>query len=342
METVISQEGLGSLITSMKNTLTGRDKHGVKGSDAKPGEMAKAEKAWSNEAREQLKKLKEAVTKFYLNDNWISKQTLVTGEISGTEIAPALNFNGELGKDPLDNVNKGIGWATKWSSQWLGIVGDVANKVKSINDATHSVFKQGSDEVTLEAQVKMAIKQFNAISDPINKFPKPQGCGLGNIAPVVEDVKARGVDKWVITAVVKSPKEGNVQALTKDQIKEAGSLIIKLIEGIEISKWFSWLDHSDGSKLNAWFDKHDDLFWEYYDRFDHHAADEIWVNVCDQLINEYAVIQALEKWIDRSIDGKASNEAFNNLVKAAGKDGLDPTATKAYAITQKLINSKVM
>lgn len=338
----VSQEGIGDLITKVKNLVTGRDEHGVKGSDTKPGAVIKAEKSYSNEAKAQVKQLKDVIKRYYQNTNWISKQILVTGEVDGQGISPTLNFNGQLGNEPLTNIDKGISWADQWVDKWLAVVKERASKVKQINIDVVSFFKANEDDDKREACVKKAIQQFKALPDPFSKFPKPNGCGLGNRAPVILNIKARGVTQWLGVKVVKPLQEGNLPALTKEQIHTAGDLIIKLLDQEYDREYISWLDHSDGSVLNEWFEEHDHLSGMYYTTTYHQSAEQIYLDGMNNLVDTYAVITALDKWIDRSIKSNVATEnykmtqttlqGFKQQLDTAGRDGLDVTARKFMAV----------
>lgn len=335
MEQTISQEGLGQMFTRLKNFVQGKDEHGIKGDEKKPGAKLKSgEKWWSDEYRKEIEQVRDAVKRYYLNPNWLDKQKLITGDVDGTGIAGPLNFNGELGDNPLGNVQKGIEWAHAKEKQWVGIVSIYEKEIRKIdNRVKQETVGSGNIGDEGHALVEKAFQQMQALPEP--KLPDDKTCGLGNIGLKVG--REGSIDAVAVKPYV---TKSRMKALTKEQIIEAAKLILLLLDHDYVYsrvKTPGWLDHSDGHKFNEWLnDNYESTYMDYYD-FDHHTMDQLYIDCLDSLVDEPLTLTALEKWIDRSIGGTVSKESisletFQSLKGKAGKDGLTPQAEEALNI----------
>lgn len=346
MEQTISQEGIGDLFTKLKHYVQGRDEHGVKGEDDKPGvKVNSGDKWWSKEYDEEIKNIRDAIKRFYLNPNWLDKQKFVSGPVDPKGIAEPLNFNGSLGNDPLGNVEKGVNYVITKEKQWIPIVMEYDKKLQAIDKRVkQETIGSGVVDEKGEALVEKAIKEMHSLPKP--KY-KPDGtCGLGNIGLVIKDDSIAGK----VLKPYDVPK--SLPALTKEQVIKASQLILKVLDFDNVHgrmKTPSWLDHSDGHKFNSWLnDNYESTYFEYYD-MDHHALDDLYIDGLYDLFDQPNTLTALEKWIDRSIVGKgktSSNEEyqmsvtlerFNEINETSGKDGLEPVAQKAMNIAMELM-----
>lgn len=339
MQETISQEGIGEMFTRLKNYAQGKDEHGIKDDEKKPGTKIKAEHWWSEEYEKEIKQIRDAIKRFYLNPNWLDKQKFVTGTVDGKGIAGPLNFDGKLGDDPLGNVPKGLQWTYAREKQWVTILNQYDQQLRNIDKRVKKeTTGSGNTDEKAHALVIDAMKEMRALPEP--KLPKDNACGLGNRNLVLDK------DGHVETAVVKPLQISNtMKALTKEQVIEAAKLLLMLLDHEDVYdriKGPSWLDHSDGDDFNEWLsDNYESDYMEYYD-FDHHTLDQIYMDGVFDLVDEPGLLAAIEKWIDRSISGNVSNEtisieAFNQMEGKAGKDGLSPQAKKALEITRKLV-----
>lgn len=340
MQETISQEGIGEMFTRLKNFVQGKDEHGIKGDEKKPGAKLKSgDKWWSDEYRKEIEQIRDAIKRYYLNPTWLDKQKFVTGSVDGKGIAGPLNFDGKLGDNLLENVHKGIAWTLQKEKQWIDIVTPYDRQIQTIDTRVKKATTDSgnTDEKALDLVVK-AIKEMQSLPEP--KIPKDSSCGLGNRNLMFD--KHGHVSAMVVKPLQTADK---VKALTKEQVIEAAKLLLELLDFDNVYARFKtpgWLDHSDGDEFNDWLnDDHESVYFEYYE-MDHHALDDKYVSCLFYLIDEPAVLGALEKLIDRSISGSVSNEtisveAFNQMESRAGKDGLSPQAQKALEITRKLV-----
>ena len=349
----VSNEGIGDMISSIGRFFTGKDEHGVRKEDMKPGAAVKDHTKWyTPDGKKEWDKLADTMKRFYMNPNWIDNQTLVTGTVDGSDISAALVFNGQLGNNPLGNVDKGIQYRSAFAKSWYPHVKKLADQANKIMDQLEkeTAGAKGADEAAIE-KVRQATKVLEALPEPLNNLPKPSGMGLGNLVPIV---KKRDNLIYLSVAVAKDPKgTDKLPALNKEQIKHACELILKLLDWDPVIEYISWPDFGDGSKFVDWiYDADNDAYMDLYDRFSQQGCDQIYMDPVRSLINTRQVAAALEKWIDRSIQSKSSNEQISNkgIFKArevymhntinayqaqltkAGADGLDVTARQFMAI----------
>lgn len=304
---IYSQEGLKEFIKDIKQKITGKDEHGVKKNDKKPGiQINTADKYYSNEARKSLKDLKLYIEKFYLNDNWLNNQTLIDSEIEIKDVCQELNFNGKLGANPLENIKNGISWRKSIIDKYIPHVKNFVKEIdqidKTLKNKTNGTSPDDADIAEKIKLVEKAINEMDNLPDPLASFPKINGVGLGNKYPTAEKNK----NGWELSIKVsdKFEKKDTSPSLTKEQIKEAANLILTVLEldddfsGVNLP----WLDHSDGSKFNRWLQDTDEgVFLQYYSKFDYHSGDDTYIYPLYHLIDEFATASTLERLIDRSI-----------------------------------------
>lgn len=343
MDYIVSQEGIGEMFTKLKNFVQGKDEHGIKGDEAKPGVKLKSgSEWWSDKYKKEVAAIRDAIKRYYLNSNWLDKQGLVTGEVDAKGISGPLNFNGSLGNDPLGNIPKGLQWATSKEKEWMAIVNQYDVKIRQIDKKVKAdTIGAGVIDDKGEQLVINAIKEMVALPEPT--LPKDSTCGLGNLGPRVAK------DGSIEVAVLKPLQApAKLPALSKEQIQVAAKLMLELLDYDYIHarvKTPYWLDHSDGHKFNDWLNNnYESTYFEYYE-FDHHSLDSQYVEPFYDLINEPELLVALEHWVDRSIKGNVSVETisietFKTIEEKAGKDGLEPNAKKALKIAEELLLKK--
>lgn len=305
-EASVSTEGFVDLLRNVKNALTGKDSHGVKGTDKKPGQYVGMhdKRQYGPEGQKAIDELVKALDKYYLNDNWLNAQALETEEINGSDISIHLVIDNKLGNDPLGNIDIAIKRVENWVDKWHP---HVAKFEQSVVDIDNRVKKETAgadldDQVAID-KVWAGIKEFKALKLPFDQMPKMEGTSLGNRVPHLNTTKHGSEIDYEIK--VKPTPVAKMAPLTKEQIKKAANYI-KLIYGkgdglIKDIQWLSWLDHSDGSNFNDWLDEADNgAFMDYY-MYDHHAGNQMFVEGSWDFIDDYTLAAALERWIDRSI-----------------------------------------
>lgn len=164
---------------------------------------------WSSEYKRML-------SKTFGDKRWVSKQVLVTGEVSAGGIATRLRY---ISTDAdhwkrVQLVLKNVEWLRKY----IPIVKRYSDDIRAIHKALVAECKDGIDE----KKVRQAIKQIDALPTPHSELVK--------IAkPTMEGVPD-GVNKYgqleLSKPKVTTPK--TLPALTEAQFKEAVELIVEL------------------------------------------------------------------------------------------------------------------
>lgn len=287
---VVSTEGLGSIFSSLSGFFKTRKPNGELPSE--DGNYQKRQQA--------IAKFIVELDKTYLNSSWLSKQKFVEGTIKAGDISANFVIDGKLGDHPLDNVDTAKKRVQAFIRKWEPLVKEIHTKVKAIDARVQSQTKGAAldDEAAIQ-KVRDAIKEFEALPNPIEKLPKMEGTSLGN--------KTYGKDKHnCLAVVVTTPPTSSptLPALNKEQVMHAAGIVKMMLKGDwEVGmEWFSWLDHSDGSAFNHWiYDADNDAYMDYYHRFYHQGPDEEWVWAVECIFDTYPLAAAMLKWIDRSV-----------------------------------------
>lgn len=303
----VSQEGLGSFITRIKNAVQGRDKHGVKGSDKKPGQKTddeKVAKRYSKEGEEAFAELSKNLDKFYLNDNWLKDQEFVEGDVNCSDFGDLFVVGGKA-MGPFEGLEAMKKHVDEVIIKYDPALKEFEKQLMEINDRLYKLAENPSvEDDELVDRAKAAIKQMGNLPSPLEKFPNISGTGMGNSKLVVRD------GRLVVTPSSDPKGKGlkELPALDKDGVKKAAKLIKSLLSWKKGEHYFNkmpdydWLDHSDGSKFNdRLFDADDEVFLDYYDKFDYQDGPDRFTYPVYKLYNEHRLASALERWIDRSI-----------------------------------------
>ena len=295
----VAMEGFGDLLLKLRKAITGKDEHGVKSTDRKPGSRINDHGEYSNEGKQAVKELREHLKKYYLNDHWLNGQKFVEGPVKAGDISKVFEIDGKVETDVLGSIDKAVKRVNDFSIKWEAVLKGVDKKVQEIDKRVKQETK-GADEDDEDAvdKVKQAIKDFNAINDPLKQLPKFEGTSLGNLVPVVKNGE--------LSVTAKTPSKGiaELPALNKEQVKAVAKVIDSIYSTglIRDMGRIAWLDHSDGSDFNEWiYDADNDVYMDYYDLFYHQNAEVLWIYGVFDLIDTHALASALERWIDRSI-----------------------------------------
>lgn len=303
-QTVVSNEGFSDLLRKVKYAVQGRDEHGVKAADKKPGTTNSGESPWYKPETKKAKvELINSIKRFYLNPTWIDKQELVTGTIPAKDFSAAFSLDGKAATDPFDSLSKAATKTNSFISAWNGHLKSCDVKMQEIDKKTKQLVKAaGEDSAKIEEIVSKAAAELMKIADSVNKAgPKLQGSLIAGyeIEP----------DKWGRLQLVKSnPAATDVlPALDKEGIKKAAELIVKCLDDsnplFSFLERFAWLDHSDGDEFNDVVDEHASYEYDkYYQAGYYQAVNERFdgIRKIGYELN-FIVAFALEKWIDRSI-----------------------------------------
>lgn len=309
--TSVSQEGIGELITRVKNALAGRDKHGVNKSDKKPGQKiddTHVDKSYTDGSKTAYAELVKNLDKYYLNDNWLNGQEFVTGEVNAKDFSDYFVID-NTAYDPFTGSEKARDFIRGFISKYIPLVKGLADAVeatdKRVRKATAGAAQDDKEAIQL---VKDAIVEMRSFTDPLTKIPAVQGTSLGNAIP---SIKTQGKTQYLgheIKSDTKGKGHANLPALDKEGVKKAAAMIKQLLSWKDNEQYFpntpsyNWLDHSDGSNFNEWLNEaDDDVFMEYYAHYDYHGGSQVWIEGIWYLVDENRIASALERWIDRSI-----------------------------------------
>ncbi|MNI54100.1 hypothetical protein D3C73_1089790 [compost metagenome] len=283
-------ESLGSVIGS------------IFGKKGKPKTLPE-EQQWNQEHRAQVAKFLQELEKTYLSSAWLDKQKFVTGDVPASDISIRFMCSNQVGKGALLNVNVARKNVEGFCKAWAQVLKSIETKVNSIHEQVKRDTKgaEDQDEKALEV-VRKAIKDFNAIPDPMTKFPKMSGTALGNLVPYID--KHGEAD---VHAVPEPQPPTTLTALTKDEVLYGAKLVKEMLtdENWDPS-WgllrFRWLDFKDGEAFTGWiYDADYDLYEEYYERFYTQSYPESWTLGLRNMLDKYKTAVAIVKYIDRSI-----------------------------------------
>lgn len=298
----VSQEGFGDLILKVYNAVSGRDNHGVKAKDTKPGSKLLQDAKWyTNESRAAKTHLVDSIKRFYLNPTWIDKQELVVGNIPSKDFSGVFSIDGNPPSDPFTNIVAGVAKANTLVDKWSAYLAPLDQKMQAIDKATKErVAAIKEDRDALKTCMTDALVEMRKISDKIPKGPLGTGTLLNGYALQINA-------KWGnVELVKKSPVSvDELPALDKDGIRKAAELIIQCIDRTLFKRieGLAWLDHSDGDEFNDIVqDNAENEFFEYYKLGYHQGVWDMYEGVIyiPYLIG-FDLAFALEKWIDRSI-----------------------------------------
>lgn len=287
---VVSTEGLGSIFSSLSGFFKTR----------KPNGELPAEDSNYTKRQQAVAKFITELDKTYLNSSWLSKQKFVEGTVNAGDISANFVMDGKLGDKPLDNVDTAKKRVQAFVTKWESIINDLHTKVKAIDARVKSQTKGASlDDQEAIQKVIDATKEFEALPNPMDKLPKMEGTSLGN--------RVYGKDKHgCLDVIVTTPPVSSqtLPALTKEQVTHAATVVKMMLKGDwePAMKWFSWLDHSDGSDFNDWiYDADNSAYMDYYDRFYHQGPGQEWTYEVEAMFDTYPLAAAMIKWIDRSV-----------------------------------------
>lgn len=295
----IAMEGFGDLLLKLRKAITGKDEHGVKPSDRKPGSRINGNERYSTEGKKAVEELKLHLKKYYLNDHWLNGQKFVEGSVKADDISKTFEIDGKVETDVLGSIDKAINRVNAFSVKWEAILKEVDKTVQGIDKRVKQETRGAAedDEEAVE-KVRQAIKDFNSIPDPLKRLPKFEGTSLGNLIPSIKNKELS------VTTKVSPKGIAELPALNKEQVKTVANLIQRIYSDglIRDMERIAWLDHSDGSDFNEWiYEADNDVYMDYYDLFYHQNADVLWIYGIFDLIDTHALASALERWIDRSI-----------------------------------------
>lgn len=268
--------------------------------DRKPKYQDDEDEYLSYRHNAKLIKFLAEMKKTYLNRSWLTKQSFVEGTVKASDISSHFIIDGKLGDDPLNNIEIARKRIERHAKAWMGVIGPIHDQVQSTHKAVMALWKRDPNDTdaVLEA-VRKAIGVFNAIPDPMPKFPKFEGTSLKNLKLVGSK---DGVESVTDPKVV---PEDSLPALDLDGVLKAAQIINAIFTEKNWDPSFGylpWLDFKDGTGFPDWLDETDhSLDTDYWERFYHQREPENWTLAMRDMIETYGLAKALIKWIDRSI-----------------------------------------
>lgn len=178
-----------------------------------------------------------------LNDRWLEEAELATSPITAQWAVPGLDYKGQFSEtDPLKHLKQAIADTTKTVGVYSGIISKHSVAYQKIyRKLIADVVKAKDDEQAQENALDASDKAFDALTpvkQSLQQYPVDM---LGNIHVTVKNGK---LDKSVSATKVTA-----VQPLTKVQMKELASLLLKLVEADLDGKIFQSGDYIDWDGL---------------------------------------------------------------------------------------------
>lgn len=294
-ETTVSVEGIGALVDKVRRLFGSK----------KPGIILGDKATYDKEGKVAVNKLKDAIKKHYDNPAWLSKQTLVEGEVPASDFSKLLEIDGVVGDKPFLNIATAIKRVEAFNNKWnavLKVYDDAIQAADSkLRKEVEQLVKEGAEDKVIEAAIKKTMAELDKLPDPLDNVPAFAGTSLKNMVPVVG--KDDGTGQRHLTAKPKIEPKGvkTVPALTMEEIKQAAKYILQGLdfELVQTEVQIRGLDHSDGSIFNRIFEERfPELYSAYYDKY---YWQSMLYSYDPTLIYDLDVVRALETWIDRSI-----------------------------------------
>lgn len=178
-----------------------------------------------------------------LNDHWLEEAELATAPITAQWAVPGLDYKGQFSEtDPLKHLKQAIADTTKTVGVYFGIISKHSVAYQKIyRKLIADVVKAKDDEQAQENALDASDKAFDALAPVKQSLQQHPVDMLGNIHVTVKNGK---LDKTVIDTKVTA-----VQPLTKVQMKELASLLLKLVEADLDGKIFQSGDYIDWDGL---------------------------------------------------------------------------------------------
>lgn len=263
----------------------------------------------------KLKELMEFLNKYYLNQTWLSKQTFVTGNVSGTELAEALTRNNKFSPQTfVADLTKYASELNAFATKHMAAVNKHSDEIEAIDDKLVADVKaldkeQPDYEDRVMELFRAAVKKMKAVSDPV----KLAGVHFKLMANAQTGIKqwrypnnpGANCDGVISTLIKPVDPVTEVPAITLDQVKPLVTAIISLYETTHmINKTMPmWCDHSDGEHgFMRIPEGKDGKLWEEYGGLMYWQAQSnrlVWDMGLEK--NTSKAVIAVLKWIDRSI-----------------------------------------
>jgi len=302
----VSQEGLGDFITKIKKVFGGSGKptpSKYKGKKRK--EFMEDVKTYDREFQFALNEFEQAIKKYFLNDSWLYKQTMVEGKVSGEGICQPLSIGGKFDGDFEKAIRDGLGRYGKLETYRRECV-EYGLKISSIDD---KLCKQTSglkvdneeDEKKVEELVRKEIEVIRAFKKPSVKGLPTEYMG-GDVLKTIND--KRFGEHYDVEPSKLKVESRELDALDRDGVKKAAKLMLEIIKFLEDrvvnESWYmQGSTDDDGQDLRDFYDS---VFAvdEYYDVSHWQTLMQLYdiSELYNRLVN---VLSALEKYIDRSI-----------------------------------------
>ncbi|QTH80504.1 hypothetical protein PA10_00306 [Pseudomonas phage pPa_SNUABM_DT01] len=256
---------------------------------------------WSQRDK-AIRQFLQEMEKTYLNQSWLGKQKFVEGTVPAKDFSGTFQIDGKPVTDPLANIeqhNKNLSAFIKtWEPQ-----------VKKLNDQVQAIHKRtvaatagaAEDDEEAIAIVRKAVEEFNALPDPLDKFPTFNSTALGNQIPYVDDKHG-----WIqVKAKMEVTPSDTLPALDKEGIHKVALLVKEIMTNAKFfprMEWLPWLDFKGGDRFSNWIYEADySTYEDYYDRFYWQGARDCWQDGLEYLNPKHKVVTGLIKWMDRSI-----------------------------------------
>lgn len=268
-----------------------------------------------NKEPRYLKELMEFLNKYYLNQAWLSKQTFVSGNVSGADLAEALTRNNKFSPETFAaDLTKYAGELKAFATKYLAAAQKHSDEIEALDEKLIAAVKAlDSQQPDYEDQVMVlfrdTVKKMRAVSDPV-KLAGTHFKMLGNAQTAIKQWRYSGdpganCDGAINVLIKPVAPVAEVPAVTPETVKTLVSAIISLYETshmLDESKP-QWCDHSDGDHgFMRIAEGKDERLWSEYGGLMYwqaHARRLFWDLGLEK--NTSIAVIAVLKWIDRSI-----------------------------------------
>lgn len=286
----ITLEGLSDIINKIKTEM---------GKSTKGKEILSShEKTYSSEFKKASAELRRAIKVHYLNDRWLSKQTLVEEQISAKGIVEGLVMDGKVWQKPTELWAEHVKRFEALGKQFSHAMETYNKEIQEIHKEVLKLYKESDD---VGKALNHGIGKIKSLKDPGNGINPKEWTLLGDVVFTV------GKRQFTVSERTSAPTKTPITALNREEIKEYAHLMEQVLDHIENKKDLfdlpTFLDFKDGDDFwDVAYEEEISLDEAYNDLTYHqHVWDQFETPQFDCQEKALAFLKGLEAWIDRSI-----------------------------------------
>lgn len=239
----------------------------------------------------RFSEIEKILNETYLNDKWIDKRNITEGEVVADDISKYIFKNGEYKNNFLSDIKDHI----KAVDDFLEDNIVIAKEYDKFIEEKDNFLKENYENTDEFLELMKKVTKKIAVKEKELKLT-----GKLDQSKLLYPIKVNG-DKVTVKMTTDS-KTKSLPKLNKEQIKEAGHFVIKMINKDE---WYpSGTDHSDGHEMNEHDEYDGEVYVDYYGYTYHQALWDILSAFYDE--NDYygdfsETVRAILYWIERSL-----------------------------------------